>query len=329
MLAPADLVKIPCTPDLISSGITCACRALSHPGATAGRDAAQRLRSIVAQAATALAFRHHLDEQGIPFVIPRGFTAQVPEDIPLLLGGHRCLLQTSLVSRARQVDQMTHSSGVLLQAPALLPMEGLEDARNKADDILLYAFLLGRVPASRTEMDQARKAGTPLRLIHPMPTAWARPSAWIPLNDLSMKSECEQPISVDLLGVTASRDHFIRRLELPPRQRVAIPEELCAVTCLLVERLPEARLGIHSPVRGEACLILPFDWSNLWIECATIVLAGWLTRQNYLRRAEVLKGDQRTFPLDRPAGKSLAVPLKDLNPVAPLLRRVKTWAQGK
>ncbi len=329
MLAPADLVKIPCTPDLISSGITCACRALSRPGATAGRDASQRLRSITAQAAVAMAFRRYLDAQDILFEIPRGFTAQVPEDIPILLGGHRCLLQTSLLSRARQIDQMTRSPAALLQAPAFLPMEGLEDAGNKPDDILLYAFVLGRVPASRTEMEQARAGGTPLRLIHPMPTAWARPSAWISLNDLSMKSECDQPISVDLLGVAASREHYVRRLELPPRQRVAIPEELCAVTCLLVERLPEARLGIHSPVRGEACLLSPFDWSNLWIECTTIILAGWLTRQNYLRRAAVLKRDQRTSPLDRPAGKSLAVPLKDLNPVSPLLRRVKTWAQGK
>jgi hypothetical protein len=328
MLAPPDLLSLPCTPDLIESGIACACRSLSQAGGRTGGAPFDRLRRIVAGVAVELAFRRHLGEQGVPFRVLEATPFTDPDHYSVSLGGHRCTLENTLVSHRRQISLLRRERELLLQAPALIPLDQFAAGEGKPDDIQLFAFLLGLVAASRRDVDRAQAAGQPVALVHPLPADWARPSGWIPLGDLVLKSECDHPITIEIDGQDAKRDFVTCMLTLPPRTRLPVPEELYSVSCLRARRPPEARIGIHSPVRGAAYLVSPFDWGNLWIYGMEILLAGWLTRENYRRKAGVLNPGNRTMFSERTREKNLLVPVAELNPLAPLFHKVKAWAKG-
>jgi hypothetical protein len=329
MLVPPDLLSLPCTSDLIESGIACACRSLAHTGGLRGSPPVESLRCIVAEVAVELAFRRYLRQATVPFGVLAATPFTDPDHYDISLGGHRCTLESTLVSRSRPVSLLRRERGLLLQAPALIPLDRFSAGEGKPDDIHLFAYLLGGVAASQRDVDQAQTAGQPVSLIHSLPAEWARPSAWVPLEKLVLKSECELPVTLELNGQDADRNFITRTLELPPRTRVPIPDELYSVICLRLARRPAARIGIHSPLRGEACLVSPFEWGSLWIYGMEILLAGWLTRENYRRKAVVLNPGMRTMLSDRRREKNLLVPVEDLNPLAPLLSKVKAWAAGK
>jgi hypothetical protein len=56
-----------------------------------------------------------------------------------------------------------------------------------------------------------------------------------------------------------------------------------------------------------------------------ILLAGWLTHAGFRRQANVLNAGAHTFQYDRTRTKNLAVPVNELEPLAPLLEKVRAW----
>jgi len=97
------------------------------------------------------------------------------------------------------------------------------------------------------------------------------------------------------------------------------------VAYIHTKRSPEARLGIHSPTHGEAYIIQAHEWGNIWVYGMDIWLTGWLTHEEYRRKASVLPAGNRTFQYDRTRAKNLAVPMADLNPLGGLFERIRQW----
>lgn len=159
MLTPADFISLPCPPDLVESGIACACRSLAQPGHHNGASIFDHLRLTVVEVVVELAFRRHLSETGIPFGVFGAAPFTDPDHYDASLGGHRCALQTCLVSRREDIRLLRHSPEALLQAPALVPLEEFSAGEGKPDDIQLFAFLPGLVAASRQDVDRAEQAG--------------------------------------------------------------------------------------------------------------------------------------------------------------------------
>ena len=329
MLNPADFISLPCPPDLVESGIACACRSLTQPGHRNGTSIFDHLRLTVADVVVELAFRRHLVENGVPFGVFGAAPFTDPDHYDVSLGGHRCALHTSLISLRVDISLHRRSPAALLQSPALVPLDEFSAAEGKADDIQLFAFLLGLVTSSREDVDRAGKAGQPLALVHPLPVPWRRPTPWVPLENLVLKSECDQPLKVELFGQDADRKFITHTLELPPRQRTPVPQSFYNLLCLRVDQVLSARLGIHSPTRGEAHIIHPYDWGNLWVYGMSILLAGWLTHENYRRKATVLNPGTHAALVGNLNEKNLFVPVEDLNPITPLLHRVRDWAGEK
>ena len=56
-----------------------------------------------------------------------------------------------------------------------------------------------------------------------------------------------------------------------------------------------------------------------------ILLAGYLTHEEFRRKAHVLPAGSRVFQYDQTRTKNLAVPVSELEPLAPLLEKVKDW----
>ena len=329
MLTPSDLIHLPYTLDLTEAGITYACRSLAYTYDRMGGSAVERLRRIVAGVAVELAFRRYLGEQAVPFDVLGATPFTDPDRYDVALAGHRCDLKSYHISRRSQITLLRRDPALLLQAPALVPLDQFAAEGHKPDDLYLFAFLLGLTAASQEDIEKAAASSEPLYLIHPLPDEWARPPAWIPFESLALKSECETPITVELGGQDVERNFITETLELPPKTRVCAKQIFHSLAYIHARRRPEVRIGLHSPVRGEAVLIQSHEWGNIWVYGMDILLTGWLTHEEFRRKASVLNAGMQTFQYDRTRAKNLLVPVVDLKPLLSLLEKVRDWATQK
>jgi len=60
-----------------------------------------------------------------------------------------------------------------------------------------------------------------------------------------------------------------------------------------------------------------------------IFLAGWIAREEFRRRAVLIREGSRVFQYDTTRTKNLAVPVRDLHPLGALLEKVKEWERRK
>jgi hypothetical protein len=337
MLTSTDLLHLPYTPDLTEAGIAYACRSLSSTSDRMGGSPLDRLRHIVGRVAVELAFRRYLSEQAVPFNVLKAAPFTHPDRYEVSLGGHRCDLRSFLITRRPQITRLRQDPALMLQAPALIPLEQFSAESCKPDDLYLFGFLLGLVAASQADVDKSINAGQPTYLIHPLPEQWAHPPDWRPLEKLALKSECETPITVEIGGQNArlhtgtgtpSREFVTTTVELAPKKRMPVEQCFHSLAYIHTERKPEARIGLHSPTRGEAYLVPAHEWGNIWVYGMDILLAGWITHENFRRMASVLNAGMRTMQFDRTRVKNLLVPMAELNPLAPLFERVRVWASA-
>jgi len=329
MLTASDLIHLPYTPDLSEAGIAFACRALASTYDRLGGYSADRLRQVAGQVALELAFRRYLSGQAIPFGV-RGVTPFTrPEHYDIALGGHRCDLKSYPITRRSQISHIRRNPEVLLQAPALIPVDHFAADGQKPEDLYLFAFLLGVQADDSRDMLKALAAGQPVYLVHELPESWALPARWYPFEKLVLKSECERPVTVEIGGLDDEHNFISATLELLPRQRQLVEKGFHSLAYIHAQRRPEARIGIHCPRYGDPILIQPRAWDNLWFYGMEIVLAGWLTQDEYRRKASVLNAGRHTFQYEATPEKNLLVPIHDLNPLGRLLEKVRTWEMEK
>jgi hypothetical protein len=329
MLAVTDLIHLPFTPDLTEGGINCACRSLACSSDRMGDSVVDHLRDSVANVAVELAFRRYLTDQAVPFQVLGMEPFTHPEHYDVSLGGHRCIVQSSLITHRNQITQLRRDPESLLQAPALVLLDQFAAETAKPDDLYLFAFLLGLVTSSQADIGKAIAACQPAFLIHPLPEAWARPLNWGPLEKLALKSECEKPVKVEVGGQDSVRSFITETLNLPPRQRVLVKRDFHSLAYIHVGHRPEARIGIHSPLHGEPYLVPVHAWGNLWVYGMNVILAGWLAHEEFRRKAKVLNAGELAFQFDRTSVKNLLVPVNELNPLGRLLEKVRRWESDK
>lgn len=329
MITPSDLIHLPYTPDLTEGGIAYACRSLACSYGRMGGSPVDRLRHVVGRVAAELAFRRYLSGQAVPFKVLEAAPFTHPDNYKVSLGGHRCELKSFLITRRPQIARIRKDPALVLQAPALVPLDQFAAEGHKPDDLYLFVFLLGVVAASQEDVDKAMAAGQPVWLIHLLPEEWARPVNWLPLENLALKSECETPITIEIGGQDVGREFVNATLELPPKKSLPVEQSFTSLAYIHAAPLPEARIGLHSPLRGEAYIVPAYEWGNIWVYGMDILFAGWLTHEEYRRKAKVLNPGMRTMQYDCTRVKNLLVPIADLNPLAPLLEKVKAWEMEK
>lgn len=325
MLSTSDLLHLPYTRDLTEGGIAYALRSLPYTYNRAGGSPYDRLRRIAASAAVELAFRRYLAEQNVPFEVMGAKPFTDPERYDVSLGGRRCDIKSFLISYREQIKEMKRSPDIVLNAPALVPSDQNAAEGHTDKDIYLFAFLAGLVAASQEDMQKAIHKKQPIHLVHVMPDAWLRPSEWKPLGRLALKSESAESQIVEVAGQVEGREMRTVSVELPPNTRVRVEEDFFTVAYIQSKACTDARIGIHSPARKETHLISLMDWGNIWIYGMDILLAGWLTRAEFNRRADHLQEGARVFQYKHTRTKNQAVPVHDLKPISDLLERVKEW----
>ncbi len=321
MLTPSDFIHLPYTRDLTEGGIAYAVRSLS----SAEETSYDRLRQIVAEVAVELAFRRCLSEQNIPFDVIGATPFTEPDRYHVSLGGRRCNISSFLITHREKISAMKRSLQIVLDAPALVPSDQNAGEGHSDSNIYLFAFLSGLIAASQDELQKVVTANLPHYLIHAMPDLWARPLQWNPLGALVLKSDSEQSQIVEIGGQDAGREIRSLSVELPPHGRIQIDDRFFSLAYVHSKSIPNARIGIHSPLRRETYIINPLDWGNIWVYGIAILLAGFLTREEFNRRARFVHEGARVFQYEKTPTKTLAVSVSDLKPLSELFERVREW----
>ncbi|MCC6300572.1 MAG: hypothetical protein IT314_14860 [Anaerolineales bacterium] len=321
MITPSDLLHLPYTRDLTEAGIVYALRSLPHTF-MAGSPY-NRLRRIVAGVAVELAFRRYLSERNIPFGVKGAAPFTEPDRYDVSLGGRRCDIKSFLISYRDQISEMRKNPQVVLNAPALVPSDQNAAEGHSERDIYLFAFLSGLVAASQEDLKKAVGAGQPHYLVHVMPDAWARPAAWNPLGALIVKSEAEEAITLELGGQDEMREMRPLKVEIQPRRRVEIQNEFFSLAYIHIKDLPSARVGIRRGNRNETHLIGALEWGNIWVYGMDILVAGFMTREEFNRKAKPVPEGSRVFQYEKTRTKNLAVPVCELKPLSELFERIK------
>ncbi len=327
MLSFSNLLHLPYTSDLTEGGITYALRSLPYTYNRMGGSPYDRLRRIVAGVAVELAFRRYLSEQNIPFDVRGATPFTEPDRYDVSLGGRRCDIKSFLISYRDQITEMKRNPEIVLKAPALVPSEQNAAEGHSDKDIYLFAFLSGLIAASQEDLSKVIYKDQPHYLVHVMPDAWMRPTDWNPLGELVLKSESEETQVVEIGGQDERREMRTSALKIPPHTKVKVDDGFFSLSYVHIKSLPNARIGIHSPTRNETHLIGSLEWNNIWVYGMDILLAGWLTREEFNHHASTIPPGTRVFQYDRTRAKNLAVPVSNLKPLSDLFERVREWSK--
>lgn len=321
MISASDILHLPYTRDLTEGGIAYALRSLPYTYNRMGGSVYERLCRIVAGIAVELAFRHYLSEQDIPFDVKGATPFTDPDRYDVALGGRRCDLKSFLITRREKIARMKQDPQVILKAPALVPSDQHAGSEHSPHDLYLFAFLSALAAISQDDLQKVIEARQPHFLVHVMPDAWNRPSKWVPLGKLVLKSESDETQTIEIGGQGEERGIRSSVVELPPRTRLEIPQSFFSLSFIHVQSSSRGRIGIYSPVRNETYLIGPLDWGNIWVYGLDVLLAGYITREEFSCRASFVAAGSRVFQYDHTRVKNLAVPVSDLRPLSELFER--------
>ena len=313
MINTSSFVQLPYTPDLTEGGIAHALRSLPYSIQDRRSSTYDRLRCMVAEAVVEIAFRRYLSEQGIPFDVRAAPPFGGHDHYDIILGGRRCEIKSVLIGRNQHISQIRHNPELLLKSPVLVASDQHAAEGHFPRDLYLFAFLLGGVTTTNQ----------PHYFIHVMPGAWNRPSQWNPLGKLVLKSEADETQTIEIGGQDKEGTMLTCTVEIPPRTRLEIQNEFFSLSYIHTKSGPPRRMGIHSPVRRETYLIGGTDWGNLWVYGMEILLAGYITREEFRNRASFIPAGSVVFRYMQTQVKNLAVPVSDLRPLSELLERVK------
>ena len=316
-----DFLHLPYTPELAAGAISYALHWLPQSYRRSGHTLYDHLRRIVAAAAVELAFRRCLSEKEIPFEVKSALPFSDAELYNVWLGGRRCEIQSFLISHRQQILQMKRSPQILLEAPALVASDQNAAEGHLNSDIYIFTFLAGLVTATEDELQQVIRTDQPYFLLHVMPDSWSRPSKWTPLGALTLKSESEQTQVIEIGGRESGGAMRVLEVELRANERIQADERFFSIAYVHSKSKPDGRIAIHSPERKETHVIGPSDWANLWVYGTDILLVGYLSREEFNRRASFIREGARVFQYDRTRTKNLAVSVCDLKPLAELFER--------
>jgi hypothetical protein len=325
MTSSSNLTHLSYTRDLTEGGIAYAVRSLPYTYNRAGASPYNRLRRVVAGVAVELAFRRYPSEKDIPLEVKGAAPFTDPNQYNVSLGGRRCDIKSFLISYPEQIAEMKRNPQIVLNAPALVPSDHNAAEGRSDKDIYLFAFLSGLIAASQSDLQKAIYTDQPHYLIHAMPGTWLRPAGWYPLGALVLKSESEETQVVEIGGQAEGREMRTSIVEIPPRTRVKVEDGFHSLAYVHIKSQPKARFGIHSPALQETHIIGELDWGNIWVQGMDILLAGYLTREEFNRNARAILPGERVFQYNRTRTKNLAVKVAELKPISDLLERVKAW----
>lgn len=321
MISSSSFIRLPYSNDLTEGGIAYALRSLTYTYDRAGSSPYDRLRRVVANTAVELAFRRYLSQQDIPFEVQSSTPFTDSERYNVSLDGKRCDIKSYLISHREQMQEMRRNPEIILKAPALVPSDQHAREGHKRDDLYIFAFLAGLIAASQDDLKKVIAKGQPHYLVYVMPEAWRKPTHWNPLGKLTLKSESEEEMILEVNGQDSGREMMRKVISLPPKTKVVLDDAFYSVTAIHVRQIPDARIGIHCDGVKDTCIISPLEWGNIWVYGLDLFFVGYISYEEFSQHAKPLAINSRTFQYEHTKVKNLALPISELKPLSRLFEK--------
>jgi hypothetical protein len=328
MLSPSDFITLSYTPDMTPAGIAFACQTLTHSYDRNPLTTFQRLRRVVADQSAELAFRRHLSCIHLPHKLNQDSSFAYPSRVSAVIGGRNCCLYSTVIFQRRMIRRIRHDPAILLSSLAMAPAEDLFLESRSETDLLIFSFVTGLVTPNHSELKKAAAAGKSIYMLYPLPAAWSRPSHWAPLGDITLKAEAGENLTVILGGLAGNRDMIVEEVKLPALQRVHSQVGFYSLAYAHLSEIPAGRLGLYSPGLDKTMIIKPYEWGNIWVYGMNIILAGWITRGEFLRCASAYQPKSDVFEAAQRHVKYLALPVSKLKSLEGLFVRTFQWSEG-
>lgn len=325
MVSVADFLTLPYTSDLTQAGLAYACKQYTLFGLSGESSPLTRFRRVIAEIGVELAFRRYLDNTKIPYRIDQTKPFTDPDRPALSIGGRRCIIITSLLSRKQQIRAIRNAPQSLLEYPALTPENFIHAFGLNDQDLLLFAFLNALVTPNRDSLYRAMNADQPVHQINFTPSPWSRPTTWRSLGTMTCQIETGENLIIELGGLSSNRNYVIKTLQFNSEMSVTFEGEFFSLHYLGTKGLPTGKIYLTSMDRKITYTILPGDWRNIWVYGLEIIIPGFITCGDYAHWSKPLPKDNRAILLPRPTSKCRSLPVSKLSPLIDLFSRARSW----
>ena len=328
MLTTSDFVDLAYSPDLTQAGIAYACRSLTRTYFPQGGSQYGRLQQIVAEVAVELAFRRHLVTHKVPHntLGIRPFTD--PDRYDMYLGGRKCAINCHLITRREIIRRLRNDPDYLLQASAQVHKDQLESDNQSDRDLYVFAFVTALVTPTRDELKRALNANQPSYCVHLLPENWASPTPWESLGQLVIKADISESITLELGGQGETHEFLNARIQLPPNRQICSQANFYSLAYLHTTQIPDAQVGIYSPIMNQTHNITSHEWGNIWVYGMDITLAGFMTRGEFRRKARPEPTGRQVFKPPPSRSSYMVLPISELRSLNDLFKSAKDWYRG-
>lgn len=285
MLEPGDLIKMPSTPDLARASIDSTCRSLPYQQLGSGNQKIINIRQIVVDQVCELSARRYLFEQGIPHHIVQANLFPGPEKYQISLGGRHCCIKGTLIKQRARVDQIHHQPDTLLNDWVSVPKSFFASESTRESDTLVFMFVLGFLALSSAEIRHVTAAGQPIALCHIFPDPWVRPKKWASLRPVELNNQDHHAVSFEAGGQKEDLRFETEWITLESGSKASLAIDFFSLAYLQTGSPLNKPVGVTSRLLRKTYWIYPHQWQNLWIYGLDIWLAGFMTCEEFRRRA--------------------------------------------
>jgi len=317
----SDLFELPCSPELISAGITFACRSQLRPFKTRSRVPVSLLRRLCADAIASISLRRWLTSEKTPHGLALIAPLTAPYAYHITLGGRHLQVLNQLIINRSHIRKLRHDPQMLLQSEVALRDVHAPSERYSPGDPIAVSILIAHVCRGYAETRHKTDSGERASSIAIPPRAvWRQQRPWRPLGRLNLTNPGHDLLCLELCGLLSNRSPTIERITIPAGQSKEISSGWHNLLHLHTTHIPTATIRIHSPARKANWFISPGNWTNLWLYEPRLMLVGWHTSRELRRLAMPAFGDKQSRLANRsPRGGSI-VQVHALRPVKELLR---------
>jgi hypothetical protein len=319
-----DLMKLRCSPGMISSGIAFTCRAHLRMFATQRKLSALRLRHLCSQSIASLAIRHWLTAEDVPHSLQASAPLTDPHLKQITLGGRSFHVINIPIFNRDHARRIREDPRMLLRC--IVPERDIRHVRPRlsSGDLFAFSVLVANVCHSVADTRRRIEDNAPLFAIAVPPRAiWRQQRPWRGLGRLVLHNPGTEPVHLVINGLAASRNLVVESVTIAGRQSIEIKKHPHNLLYLTTEKIPVKSPRVESPARNASWRVTPGTWSNLWFYEPSLLLAGWLTKGD---ADQVLESGHRHLIGRKIPGKAQTgarIRIRDLRPIGELLQRIR------
>jgi hypothetical protein len=246
----------------------------------------------------------------------------------VILGGHRCQVKSSLITSPPRAKAIELNCGMILGESAIVPLEEHVGEGHSDADIYLFTFLPARLELSTADIRKVIQNKQPVSMLYCMPEALLQPRGWHPIGPLHLQTESGDGLCMQLVGLDGSREPLVKPIKLLPGIPITIDEPYFSLSALSSGMITNSRLKIFYHGVSKPLVIRPHEWVNIRLYGACILLAGFITRREFEKKAVPIQQARQVYRTGQQQGKMLAIKVSELRPVAELLDRAR-FPMGK